>query len=41
MRAFKSARQLQRFASIHVQVENLCIACRYTRNAQQEREVGA
>jgi putative transposase len=33
MRRFKSARQLQRFASVHGQVSNLFMACRYNRNA--------
>ena len=37
MRRFKSARQLQRFASIHGQVSNLFMACRYHRNAEQKR----
>jgi len=37
MRRFKSARQLQRFASVHDQVANLFIHCRYHTNAQQKR----
>ncbi|MBI0328543.1 IS6 family transposase [Burkholderia plantarii] len=37
MRRFKSARQLQRFASVHAQVSNLFMGCRYHRNAQQKR----
>jgi putative transposase len=38
MRRFKSARQLQRFVSIHGQVSNLFMGCRYNRNAQRKRE---
>ena len=38
MRRFKSARQLQRFASVHGQVSNLFMVCRYNRNAQHKRE---
>ncbi|MDR6504154.1 putative transposase [Burkholderia ambifaria] len=38
MRRFKSARQLQRFASGHGQVSNLFMGCRYNRNAQHKRE---
>jgi putative transposase len=38
MRRFKSARQLQRFASVHGQVSNLFMGCRYNRNAQCKRE---
>lgn len=41
MRRFKSARQLQRFASIQGQVSNLFMACRYNRNAQDKREARA
>ena len=37
MRRFKSARHLQRFASIHDQVGNLFMHCRYHTNAQQKR----
>jgi hypothetical protein len=37
MRRFKSARHLQRFASIHDQVGNLFMRCRYHWNAQQKR----
>jgi putative transposase len=37
MRSFKSARHLQRFASIHDQVGNLFMHCRYHTNAQQKR----
>ncbi|AEA66036.1 IS6 family transposase [Burkholderia gladioli] len=37
MRRFKSARQLQRFASIHAHVSNLFVGCRYHREAQQKR----
>ncbi|VVE85898.1 transposase [Pandoraea sputorum] len=36
---FKSARQLQRFASVHGQVSNLFMACRYHRNADRKRTV--
>lgn len=38
MRRFKSARQLQRFASVHAQVANLFMHCRYHTNAQEKRE---
>jgi putative transposase len=38
MRRFKSARQLQRFASVHGQVSNLFMGCRYNRNAKCKRE---
>jgi putative transposase len=38
MRRFKSARQLQRFASIHGQISNLFMGCRDNRNAQCKRE---
>jgi len=38
MRRFKSARHLQRFASVHDQVGNLFMYCRYNTNAQQKRE---
>jgi putative transposase len=41
MRRFKSARQLQRFASVHDQVANLFMHCRYNTNAQQKRSVRA
>ncbi|WP_419188705.1 DDE-type integrase/transposase/recombinase [Burkholderia cepacia] len=41
MRRFKSARQLQRFASAHGQVSNLFMGCRYSRNAQGKREARA
>jgi putative transposase len=37
MRRFKSARHPQRFASIHDQVSNLFMHCRYHTNAQQKR----
>ncbi len=37
MRRFKSARQLQRFASVHAQVSSLFMGCRYHRDAQQKR----
>lgn len=39
MRRFKSARQLQRFASIHDQVANLFRHCRHNPNAQAKRNV--
>ncbi len=38
MRRFKSARHLQRFASVHDQVGNLFMYCRNNTNAQQKRE---
>jgi putative transposase len=38
MRRFKSARQLQRFASTHDQVANLFMHCRYNAKAQAKRE---
>jgi putative transposase len=38
MRRFKSARHLQRFTSIHDQVANLFMHCRYNVNAQQNRQ---
>jgi putative transposase len=38
MRRFKSARHLQRFASIHYQVANLFMHCRYNTNAHQKRQ---
>ena len=38
MRRFKSARHLQRFASVHDHVGNLFMYCRYNTNAQQKRE---
>ncbi|KVP67113.1 transposase, partial [Burkholderia ubonensis] len=41
MRRFKSARQLQRFASVHGQVSNLFMGCRFHRNAQHKREARA
>jgi len=37
MRRFKSARHLQRFTSVHDQVENLFMHCRYNTNAQEKR----
>ena len=37
MRCFKSARQLQRFVSVHDQVANLFHRCRYNVNAAQKR----
>ena len=37
MRRFKSARHLQRFASVHDQVANLFMHCRYNTNAQEKR----
>jgi putative transposase len=41
MRRFKSARQLQRFASVHGQVANLFMGYRYNRNARHKREARA
>ena len=38
MRRFKSARRLQRFTSVHEQVANLFMHCRYNVNAQQKRQ---
>ncbi|WP_175891599.1 IS6 family transposase [Burkholderia cepacia] len=38
MRRFKSARQLQRFTSVHGPVSNLFMGCRYHRNAQHKRK---
>ncbi|MGF6920622.1 IS6 family transposase [Paraburkholderia sp. 40] len=38
MRRFKSARHLQRFTSVHAQVSNLFMHCRYNANAQQKRQ---
>ncbi|MGF6851270.1 hypothetical protein [Paraburkholderia sp. CI3] len=38
MRRFKSARHLQRFASVHDQVANLFMHCRYNMNAQARRQ---
>jgi putative transposase len=38
MRRFKSARHLQRFASVHAQVNNLFMHCRYNANAPQKRQ---
>jgi putative transposase len=37
MRRFKSARHLQRFASVHDQVANLFSHCRYHTDAKQKR----
>jgi putative transposase len=41
IRRFKSARQLQRFTSVHGQISNLFMACRYNRNARHKREARA
>ena len=41
MRRFKSARQLQRFASTHEQVANLFMRCRHTPKAHVKREARA
>jgi putative transposase len=41
LRRFKSARQLQRFASTHDQVANLFMRCRHTPKAQTKREARA
>jgi putative transposase len=38
MRRFKSARHLQRFMSVHDQVANLFMHCRYNMNAKQKRQ---
>jgi putative transposase len=37
MRRFKSARHLQRFTSVHDQVANLFMHCRYNTNTQEKR----
>ena len=39
MRRYKSARHLQRFLSVHDQVANLFMRCRYNRNSQKKREL--
>ncbi|WP_126284753.1 IS6 family transposase [Burkholderia stagnalis] len=41
MRRFKSARQLQRFCSVHGQVSNLFMGCRHNRSSQCKREARA
>jgi len=41
MRRFKSTRQLQRFASVHDQVANLFMHCRYHTDAKQKRALRA
>ncbi|WP_322074844.1 IS6 family transposase [Burkholderia cepacia] len=41
MRRFKSARQLQQFASVHGQVSNLFMGCRYNRSSHCKREARA
>ena len=38
MRRFKSARHLQRFASVHDQVANLFTHCRYNPSSQEKRQ---
>ena len=38
MRRFKSARHPQRFTSVHDQVANLFMHCRYNANAQEKRQ---
>ncbi|REE18351.1 putative transposase [Paraburkholderia sp. BL27I4N3] len=38
MRRFKSARHLQRFTSVHDQVSNVFMRCRYNTNAQRKRQ---
>ncbi|WP_321959026.1 IS6 family transposase [Burkholderia cenocepacia] len=38
MRRFKSARQLQRFTSVHGQVSNLFMGCRYNGSAEGKRD---
>jgi putative transposase len=37
MRSYKSACQLQRFLSVHDQVANQFMHCRYNRDAKQKR----
>ena len=37
MRRFKSERHLQRFTSVHDQVANVFMHCRYNTNAQEKR----
>ena len=39
MRRFKSACQMQRFLSVHDQVANQFMSCRYNRDAKQKREL--
>jgi putative transposase len=39
MRRFKSARHLQRFASVHDQAANLFMNCRYHTEAKQKRSL--
>ena len=39
IRRFKSARHLQRFTSVHDQVANLFMHCRYNASAQEKRQV--
>ena len=41
MRRYKSACHLQRFASVHDQVANLFMRCRYNRDATQKRKLRA
>jgi putative transposase len=41
MRRFKSAGDLQRFASVHDQVGNLFLHCRYHTDAKQKRALRA
>jgi putative transposase len=41
MRRFKSAGHLQRFASVHDQVGNLFLHCRYHTDATQKRALRA
>ena len=41
MRRFKSARQLQRFLSVHDQVANVFQHCRYNRDAKAKRTARA
>jgi putative transposase len=41
MRRFKSARQLQRFLSVHDQVANVFQHCRYNRDAKVKRAARA
>ena len=41
MRRYKSVCHLQRFASVHDQVANLFMRCRYNRDATQKRKLRA
>ena len=39
MRRYESARHFQRFLSVHDQVANLFMCCRYNRSSQKKREL--